>query len=104
MAAALRELEEETGLTVPPGSCRQLDPRYVPDSRASDEAWNVTVPLIVDLGTVDVMPDVAGGDDARRAEWVAAGSYAVLTRSLADRFDGQVFAAHTRMLRDILDD
>ena len=99
--AAVRELAEETGLTVTPGACRAMPPRYVPDPRASDEAWAVTIPVHIDLGTREALPAVTGGDDARRAEWIPARAYALLTACL-DCLDGEVFAAHVGMLRDFL--
>jgi ADP-ribose pyrophosphatase len=102
MAAAVRELAEETRLAVGLEACRVMQPRYVPDPRASDEAWAVTVPVHVDLGMVTKLPDVTGGDDARRAEWVHAGSYDGLARYLARFHKGRVFAAHVAMLRDFL--
>lgn len=101
-AAALRELAEETGLAVPPAAVRALPPRYVPDPRASDEAWAVTVPVHVYLGTWPALPAVTGGDDARRAEWIPAGSYSHLTGSITRRYGGQVFAAHRAMLTEFL--
>ena len=79
MFAAIRELAEETGLALFGGETfltletfRALAPRYVPDPRASDEAWAVTIPVRIDLGTRGTLPAVTGGDDARRAEWVPA--------------------------------
>ena len=101
-AAAVRELAEETGLAVEATACRALAPRYVPDPRASDEAWAVTVPVHIDLGTRGTLPAVTGGDDARRAEWVPADSYGYLTDALEDRYAGKVFAAHVAMLRQFL--
>jgi ADP-ribose pyrophosphatase len=102
-AAAVRELAEETGLVFT-GKPRKVFPaRYVPDPRASDEAWMVTVPTWIDLGTVRHMPAVAGGDDARRAEWVRADSYAALVAHLEATYRGRVFAAHRPMLADLLD-
>lgn len=102
--AAVRELAEETGLTVTPHLCRAMPPRYVPDPRASDEAWAVTIPAHIDLGggPTDGLPEVTGGDDARRAEWVPADSYGYLTDALEDRYAGKVFAAHVDMLRQFL--
>jgi ADP-ribose pyrophosphatase len=99
-AAATRELAEETGLTLPGASWTATAPRYVPDPRASDEAWMVTVLCTVYLGTLDRddFPAVVGGDDAARAAWVLADDYDTLTGYLADVYGGQVFAAHVDML------
>lgn len=101
--AAVRELAEETGLTVPASAGWQLNPaRYVPDPRASDEAWMVTVLARVDLGTVADFPAVTGADDAERAEWVRAENFEALTAYLAAIHDGDVFPAHRAMLTDAL--
>jgi ADP-ribose pyrophosphatase len=101
--AAVRELAEETGLAdVRPGECAQQAPRYVPDPRASDEAWAVTVPVHIDIGMRYVLPDVTGGDDARRAAWIGAISYDCLEAELGLRFGGTVFAAHADMLAEFL--
>lgn len=98
--AAVRELAEETGLTLPGASWSATPPRYVPDPRASDEAWMVTVLCTVDLGAVDrdEFPAVVGGDDAARAAWVHADTYDMLAGYLADHYGGRVFAAHVDML------
>lgn len=98
--AALRELAEETGLPADGGE--EMPPRYVPDPRASDEAWAVTIPVHISLGQRDVLPLVTGSDDARRAEWVPAGSYGVLAAELDGRFGGTVFTAHVDMLWEFL--
>ncbi len=101
--AAVRELAEETGYTgVRPSECTPMPPRHVPDPRSSDEAWAVTVPVRVSQGMRYALPEVSGGDDARRAEWVAASSFGMLTAELAHRFQGRVFAAHVDMLREFL--
>jgi ADP-ribose pyrophosphatase len=103
--AAVRELGEETGLDArgwPFTVFREVPPRYVPDPRSSDEAWAVTIPVHIDLGEREDLPTVAGGDDARRAEWVPACVYDCLAATLDLRFGGQVFAAHVAMLREFL--
>jgi 8-oxo-dGTP pyrophosphatase MutT (NUDIX family) len=105
--AALRELHEETALGIPSSSplCQALPPRYVPDPRASDEAWAVTVPVHVRLPERDLtsgLPLVEGGDDARRAEWLPADCYGLLALALRDLYGGEVFAAHRDMLADFL--
>ncbi|MEU0520775.1 NUDIX domain-containing protein [Streptosporangium sp. NPDC006007] len=97
--AAVRELEEETGLVIPGAAWRTLPARYVPDPRASDEAWMVTVPAITDLGFLPDLPPVTGADDAKQAAWIAADSYSAL---LADLAGGEVFAAHRAILADLL--
>ncbi len=97
-----RELAEETGLVLDGDAVwRVLPARRVPDPRATADAWFVTVPFVHHMGLVDVLPDVYGGTDARRAVWVSAGSYNELVASLRARFDGDVFAAHRHMLLDV---
>jgi ADP-ribose pyrophosphatase len=108
-AAAVRELGEETGLHLPEGDgwWETLFPQYVPDPRASDEAWIVTVPSRTHLGQYtdpQALPAVAGADDAKRAAWVRADSYQQLVDELAERYTGQVFPAHTGLLADLLDE
>ncbi|MEV4376967.1 RNase adapter RapZ [Streptosporangium sp. NPDC049644] len=104
--AAARELGEETGLFL--GGGGNFDPlpaRHVPDPRASDEAWMVTVPAWDHLGAVarGNLPPVTGADDAARAAWVRANSYAALAAYLEATYGGRVFAAHEDLLRDVLD-
>lgn len=102
LQAAVRELAEETGLVVPHAAWQATSPRYVPDPRASDEAWMVTVLCTTHLEVREELPQVVGGDDAARAAWVRADTYDVLTSHLADTYGGQIFPAHTRMLQDYL--
>ncbi|MFI6257606.1 NUDIX domain-containing protein [Micromonospora zamorensis] len=104
-AAAYRELAEETGLVVQyTPAAATLPARYVPDPRASDEAWMVTTPVRIDLGhDWRGLPVVTGRDDARRAAWVQANSYQGLIEYLRHYLDGDVFAAHRDLLADILD-
>ncbi|GAA0439373.1 hypothetical protein Aca07nite_49100 [Actinoplanes capillaceus] len=103
--AAIRELSEETGLWLPATiAAYEVDPaRYVPDPRASDEAWMVTAVTHIDLGERVSFPPVYGADDARRAAWVRAENFDVLTAHLAVvRDGGKVFPAHRAMLADAL--
>ncbi|RKN44309.1 NUDIX domain-containing protein [Micromonospora endolithica] len=105
LTAAVRELAEETGLTVDPDRepHEVLPARYVPDPRASDEAWMVTTPVRFDLGHyVGPLPDVTGADDARRAVWVPAIDYPSLVRHLDIAYGGEVFPAHRPLLAEIL--
>jgi len=105
--AAIRELAEETGLQVPdPAMWETLWPQHVPDPRASDEAWIVTVASRTHLGqyeTEQALPAVAGADDATHAAWIRADSYQQLVDELAQRYAGRVFAAHVDLLTDLLD-
>ncbi|MGN9802088.1 NUDIX domain-containing protein [Micromonospora sp. L32] len=105
--AAVRELREETGLIVD----RAEEPyvampaRYVPDPRASDEAWMVTTPVRFDVGNYygwPSLPLLEGADDAKRARWVLADSYPALVEHLASVYSGEVFAAHCGLLADAL--
>jgi ADP-ribose pyrophosphatase len=103
--AAVRELAEETSLTVDRAGVAwvQLSPRYVPDPRGSDEAWMVTVPARLHLGDgLTALPVVFGQDDARRAAWVPADSYRVVTHHLTTVYSGHLFAAHRRLLTELL--
>ena len=102
LRAAVRELKEETGLALDGVSWRVLPVRYVPDPRATDEAWMVTWPAIADLGEVAELPAVAGADDAWRAEWVLADSYDALQADLMEVYGGRVFVAHREMLAELL--
>ena len=63
----------------------------------------MTLPVVANLGERDALPPVLGDDDARRAMWVRADSYADLVGWLRREYGGEVFAAHVRMLRDLLD-
>ncbi|MBL6277848.1 NUDIX domain-containing protein [Micromonospora fiedleri] len=106
-AAAFRELAEETGLTLDAATTphTRYPARYVPDPRASDEAWMVTVPIGIDLGTGHyLLPWVEGNDDAHRAEWIVADTYHDLTAELTGTYGGHVFPAHRDLIADILTD
>ena len=106
MHAAVRELEEETGLVTrlecETADISEMPVRYVPDPRASDEAWAVTTPVHIDLGGCAALPSVRGADDADAAEWIHANNYDQLQSALASYFEADVFAAHVVMLRDFL--
>jgi len=101
--AAVRELAEETGLRIPAARWQVAPPRYVPDPRASDEAWMVTVLSRTDLGVfADELPPVCGSDDANRAAWLPADDYPMLARFLGAFMRALVFPAHRAMLADAL--
>lgn len=97
--AAIRELKEETGLVLPGAVWAAGPARYVPDPRASREAWMVTTLVTT---TISGRPAVKGADDARRAEWVPAGSYDELTDALDKLYGGTVFRSHVDLLREAL--
>lgn len=99
--AAVRELNEETGLDLSDADWKVQPVRYVPDPRAGRNAWMVTWPCLVGLGDVDELPAVVGADDARRAEWVYADDYSLLVAALST-IGGTVFQAHVDMLRELL--
>lgn len=101
---ALRELREETGLRLGGVPWYVLPARYVPDPRASDEAWMVTVPVRTHLGAVRhaELPAVRGADDAKRAAWVRADTYTDLVAYLKETYEGVMFAAHEPMLAELL--
>jgi 8-oxo-dGTP pyrophosphatase MutT (NUDIX family) len=101
--AAVRELREETGLVLPDVVWSVDAPRYVADPRGSDESWMVTTLARCDLGAVDYLPEVLGGDDAIRAQWILASSYRELERELDNGFSGRVFPAHRQLLAELLD-
>lgn len=106
--AAVRELQEETGLTANPRDpwVTTLPARYVPDPRASDEAWMVTVPVRIDFGPCEhpwQLPLPTAGDDAVCATWVLADTFEALTAYVADEFYADIFPAHRAMLADALD-
>ena len=101
--AAIRELAEETGVVLPGVAWRTGAPRYVPDPRASDEAWMVTVLSRVELGAEYSVPTPVAADDAASAAWVRADSFMDLQEALAARAGGRVFPAHVDMLREQLD-
>jgi ADP-ribose pyrophosphatase len=101
--AAVRELREETGLVLPDVVWSVDIPRYVPDPRGSDESWMVTTLARCDLGMVDQLPEVLGGDDAIRAQWILASSYREVERELDYGFSGRVCPAHRQLLAELLD-
>mgnify|MGYP000609969853 CR=1 FL=1 len=101
--AALRELAEETGLTLDTDHAQALPARGVPDPRASDEAWMVTTPVRIDIGGRWLtLPHVRGRDDARRAVWVPAVTADHVAHVVAKYLDGQIFAAHRGLLAEEL--
>lgn len=99
--AAIRELREETSLAEPV-RYHPCPARYVPDPRASGEAWAVTVPVVGWADAEEGLPAVSGADDARRAAWVPAGTFDGLKTALHARYGGHVFTAHVPMLTEFL--
>lgn len=107
-ATAERELFEETGLRLPGWMLRHHGrPRYVPDPRASDEAWIVTRPMYVELdGFADeaALPPLTVSDETPEVMWLPADSYLELTCELNLMCAGaRVFPAHDELLREVLD-
>lgn len=82
LAAARRELHEETGLELDLGPAREVSSGYVDDPRNTDHAWMESRAYHLHLGSEGALP--RGGDDACEAAWVA------VNRSLFDR----LYASH----------
>lgn len=106
VAAAARELQEETGLAAAaagrPATWHQAPARYVPDPRASGEAWNTTYPCPLRLGELAALPPVHGSTDAKRAAWLPADTFRTLNDSLHRIYGGAVFVAHIDLLKGLL--
>lgn len=101
--AAVRELAEETGLAPTGLTWTTWDPQYIPDPRASDEAWTVAVVSQAHLDAPEDAepPQPVAADDARRAAWIRADTYQTLANDLSDHHDhGQVFIAHRALLAE----
>ncbi len=102
-AGCSRELAEETGLPVAPHEWQRIDrPRYIPDTRATGEAWPVTAVCHLYLGVLDELPPVCGQDDVDWAAWAAADTYIDLVDDVTDRFVGVVAQAHQFLLPEVL--
>lgn len=90
--AALRELEEETGVNLLPEEQATLHySGYVQDPRNTDEAWIETAVFVVDLG--DDVPHVKAGSDAQGVGYVPLTFDAVR----------HLYPGHAKIVRDILD-
>lgn len=105
---ALRELFEETGVRIDltvSGSYLwwdQLKVRYVPDPRASREAWMVTTPIVVALGPRDDFPVTECASDLARCAWVPCrGGLARVEREVT-ALGGKLFESHREMQTEIL--
>lgn len=98
-----RELGEETTLVLPPGVVLRVDePRYVYDPRNRRHVWMVTVVALVELAPLLWLPFVEGRDDAVQAAWLRADSPGQVRDDLADRYGGEVWAAHDDLIDDYL--
>jgi ADP-ribose pyrophosphatase len=103
LQGGLRELAEETGIRPDVGAdIRVLRTRYVPDPRATREAWLVTTPLLIKVGPRHYPLNTICASDLLRCSWFGADSFADLERGL-DAGGHKLFEAHRRMLTDILD-
>ncbi len=68
VAAGIRELREETGLTLSPKQIKQLPAWSKPDR--DPRGWVITNPLVVQLGPQEGQEALAG-DDAQSLSWFA---------------------------------
>ncbi len=105
LEGCLRELWEETGLTVNPNDGRTavdptLPPRWVPDPRAARESWQVTKPFVINLGSVRVLPATTCTSDLLRCQWVTADCLAGIQGELS-RTGGKLFPSHHGIIRDL---
>nr|AMP54428.1 NUDIX domain protein [uncultured bacterium] len=104
--AVIRELNEETNISNAYALILgDLTARVVPDPRAGQHAWMVTVPTVFIAekrsGWNGKLPQVEAGDDAADVDWFPATDYDTLEASIKQR-EGVVFPAHVDMLRDVL--
>lgn len=100
--AALRELSEETGLDVNPALARPLAPRYVHDPRACRRAWITTGPVLVNLGRIDALPAVDGGDDAEAAAWIEAFNVYHVAAILERLHGGEIYPPHVEFIAEFI--
>lgn len=87
-AGAVRELKEETGLTIPPdqGRCWQIG--AYGDPGRDPRGWTISIAFRADVDAADV--DLTAGDDAMEVGWFAIEALPVLA------FD------HDRIIADAL--
>ena len=100
--AVARELFEETLLAQSPSVFTMRQAQYVPDPRAGRAAWVVSIPGTVTL-SCDTPPVVEGCDDARRAVWLPANTFAELEQAVTE-LGGTIYRAHVELLRQELFD
>jgi ADP-ribose diphosphatase len=95
LATAVRELREETGLSLTYAGWTVGDERVVPDPR---RGRRITRVCTTDLGSVDELPRPEALDGTRRVDWFRARSFGQTTRDLHTRYGGRIFEAHVGVL------
>lgn len=96
----LRELAEETGLSLAGVAPQVVWAGFAHDPRNTDEAWMCTTVAVL---AVPARLPVVAGDDAREAAWFRFGSLAELERDVADRVGGWLYGPQPPLLRAALD-
>jgi 8-oxo-dGTP pyrophosphatase MutT (NUDIX family) len=107
LAGALRELGEETGITIdvtdPDLTVSVEGARYVPDPRAARNAWMVTTLVVVDFGVRQHFPHARAGSDLVRVAWFPARSLPALETAIRHRDPaGKLFFSHRAIIAELL--
>lgn len=94
LAAAVRELAEETGVDLAGATGEVVFRGYVEDPRNTDEAWVCTAALLYRVD--DCLPAV-GADDATEARWWPFDSFDALTDALVTSGE-RLYSTHRPLL------